>query len=134
MEGDAETVRFVAYVHQHFQRFAVAVEIVRGGVVREIDLFDPFGQSDDGDPVGDPEPQQGFVGEAELPLASVHDDQLRQFGVFVEQPAVTASDHLFHRGEVVGSNDGLDVEMAVLLARRFCVAEYDARSHRIGSL
>ena len=96
MKRDAETVRLVADVHQHFERLAVAVDVVGQRVVREIDLLDALGQTDDRYFVFQSEPLQRLVGESELSLAAVDDDQLGKLGALGEQPAVAAADHLFH--------------------------------------
>ena len=79
VKRDAETVRLVADVHQHFERLAVAVDVVGQRVVREIDLLDALGQTDDRYFVFQSEPLQRLVGESELSLAAVDDDEVRQF-------------------------------------------------------
>ena len=77
---------------------------------------------------------QHLVDRPHLPLAAVGDNQIGQFGPFGLQTAVTAEDHLAHRGIVVGALHGLDIEMAVLLARGLAVTEDDARRHGIRAL
>ena len=126
MERDAETVRFVADVHQHFERLAVAVDVIRHRIVRKVDLFDPLGQPDDRNLLLQPQSLQRFISKPQLSFSPVHDDQLRQFGSLFQQAAVTPRHHLFHRREIVGPDHRFDVEMTVFFTRGFTVAEYDA--------
>lgn len=116
VEGDAEAMGFVADVTHHFERFTRTAQVVGHRVPGEEDLFDPLGQAYDGDLFFDSQFAQHGIGAGELSFAAVHDNQVGQFGSFGDQAAVTAEDDLAHRGEVVCTDDGFDVEMAVLLA------------------
>ena len=84
----------------------------------------------------DIEPQglEHLVDHPHLPLASVGDDQIGEFGPLSLQTAVATIDHLAHRGVIVRSDHGFDVEVAVLLARRLSVAEDHARGDGMGPL
>ncbi len=134
VEGDAEAVCLVTQVADHLQRLAPAVQVVGHGVVREKDLLDAFRQSDDGHPILDSERTKDLVGARQLTLAAVDDNQVGQFGLLLDQPRIAPVDDLAHGGEVIGSDDGLDIEMTVLPARRLAVAEYHAGGDRMGPL
>ena len=127
VEGDAEAVRLVADMAHHFERFARAAEVVGHRIARVVDLFEPFGQSHDRNLFFESQFAQDGIGVRELALAAVDDHQVGQLLSLGHEARVAAEDDLAHRGEVVGSDDGLDVEMAVLLARGAAVAEDHAR-------
>ena len=134
VEGDAEAVLLVADMAHHFERFARAAEVVGHRIARVVDLFEPFGQSHDRNLFFESQFAQDGIGVRELSLAAVDDHQVGQLLSLGHEARVAAEDDLAHRGEVVGSDDGLDVEMAVLLARGAAVAEDHARGDGVRSL
>ena len=77
---------------------------------------------------------QHFVDNRHLPLAAVGDNQIGQLGPLGHEPAITPKNNLAHGSVIVGPLDGLDVEMAVLLAGGLAVAEDDARRDGMGPL
>ena len=77
---------------------------------------------------------QNRVGGTELTLAAIDNNQVGQLLALGKQSGVATAHNLSHRGKIVGALNGLDVEVAILLARGFAVAENDTRSNRIGAL
>lgn len=90
--------------------------------------------SQPGDRYVQPEILQHLVNDAHLPLPAVSNNEIGQLGPLLLQAAVTPEDDLAHRSVIVGALHGLDVEMAVVLARGFSVAEHHARGYRMGPL
>ena len=94
-------------------------------VARHDDLLHPLGQPYQLDLPDEPYLVQGLVGRIDLPAAAVDDDQLRELLPLGQQTGVAAVDHLLHGGEVVRADDGLDVEVPVVLPGRSPVTEDD---------
>ena len=132
--GYAETVGLVAQMLDNAQGLGILVDIERNAVAGKIDFFETFGNADNGDGAVEADLVECLYGCAELPFAAVDDYELGQVDAFFHEACVAACQDLFHRGEVVGSDDGLDVEMAVLLARGAAVAEDHARGDGVRSL
>ena len=77
---------------------------------------------------------KGFDGGTQLPLASIHHYQLRQFLTLRHHASITTMQHLLHRGKIVGSYHRLDVEMTIVATCRFAISEHDTTRHRIRAL
>ena len=116
VERDAETVRLVAYVAHDLQRLARAAQVIWHRVAREEYLLDTLGKAHDRHTLLDTQLAQHLVGARQLPLAAVDDDQIRQLGPLLQQTRIAAAYDLAHRGEVVGPDHRLDIEVAILLA------------------
>ena len=134
MMSDAKAVRFVAQVLHHTQRLAILVDIERNAVAGEIDFLEPFGYAHKRHTPAYAHGIESLNGSAQLTLAAVDNHQLRQLLSFLHQAGVTTRENLLHRSEIVGSFHRLDVEMAIVLFRRFGIAKHHARSNRIGAL
>ena len=90
--------------------------------------------SQPGDRYVQPEILQHLVNDAHPPLPAVSNNEIGQLGPLLLQAAVTPEDDLAHRSVIVGALHGLDVEMTILLACGFSVAEHHARVYRMGPL
>ena len=134
MVSDAEAVSLVAELLDHPQRLRIFVDIERHTVAWEIDFFKALGDAHEGYLATDAETVERLDRRTQLSLAAVDHHQLRQRLPLFEQTAVTACEHLNHRGKIVGSFHGLDVEMAVVALRRLAVFKHHARCHRIRAL
>ena len=77
---------------------------------------------------------QHLPGHLHLAFAAIHYQQLRQRFVRLFHTAVATIYHLRHRGVVVGTFDGLDIETAVLATVGLAVCEPDQSGDRVGSL
>ena len=124
----------VAHVLDQPQCHGALVDVQRDGVVREVDLFEPLRDADQGDPAAQPEGFERFRRMGELAFAAVHDDEGGQFRAFSEQPAVPPRDDLGHRCKVVRALHGPDVEGAVVGFRGLAIPEHDAGRGRGGAV
>ena len=135
MEGNAEAVGFVADALQHFQGLRIAVDEKRIGVSHANHFFQTLGKAHHRHFLQDAQFGQGLVGEFQLPLTAVDDDELRQvLRIFGQHPGIAAVHHLFHGGVIVGADDGFDLEAAVILLGGLRVAEDHTGSHGVGAL
>ena len=135
MEGDAEAVGFVADLLQDAEGLRVPVDEKGIGVADADHLLEALSQTDDGHPVEDIQLQQRLVGEFKLALTAVDDDQLRQvIGILLQHAGIAAVDDFLHGGVVVGADDRLDLEAAVVLLGGHAVAEDDAGGDGVGTL
>ena len=132
MVGDAEAVGFVAHLLNEAQTFAVFVEIEGYGVVGEENLFEAFGDADDGNL--QLQVAQGFAGGAELPFSTVDDDKVGQRLALFGEAFVATVDRFVHRCEIIGAFDCFYVEVTVVFFRWFRFLEDHARRYRQGAL
>src|SRR5690554_208488 len=77
MVGDAEAVRLVANLLQYLQRFGSLVDVQGSGISGKVDFFQPFGDPDHRHLPPNAQLVQTLQRGAQLPLASVYDDELR---------------------------------------------------------
>ena len=135
VEGDAEAVGFVANLLQYFQRARVAVDEQRIRVPYADDFLQALRQAHYRELVREPQLGQGLPGGVQLAAAAVDYDQIRQIvRSLCQHPRVAPVHHFFHRGEVVGADHGLYLELAIILLGGLCVAENDAGRHGIRAL
>ena len=80
VERVGEAVRLVADALQHEQRLAAARHLDRVGSAGHVHLLEPLGETGDRDLVGQPERVDDPLGDAELTLAAVDEQQLRRVG------------------------------------------------------
>ena len=79
-------------------------------------LLDTLGESDNRHAFLDAQLAKHGVGTRELTFTSIDNNQIGEFCSLVEQSAVSASDNFAHCGEVVCTDDGFDVKVAILFA------------------
>src|SRR3954451_22820302 len=138
---DREAVGLVADALEQLELRRVVVEQDRVRLAREEHLLDPLGERDDDDPAG-AEVLQRLDARAELALAAVYHDQVRQRGerrvvllvvlgdVELALPLpVAAAEDLGHRREVVGHAvfGAADAEAPVIRLLRRAALEDDHR-------
>ena len=132
LRGDGEAVGLVADALQQPERRRRARDHDRLRIAGDEDLFEPFGEADDGELAVDIYGLQRLDGGGELALAAVDHDEVGPRAVLFERAPVAALDYLAHRLVVVGSTalDRADLERSVVALLRFAVLEHHARRHR----
>ena len=114
--GNSETVRLIANMADDLQRFACATQIVRHRVVGIEYLLQALCQAYDRHPVGNAQLLQHGIGTRKLTLATIYNNQIGQFSPLLQESGVATGENLTHRGKIIGTDNGLDIEVAVLLA------------------
>ena len=116
------------------QRLAGLVDIQRNTVAGEVYLFQTLGNTHHGYASAQPHFVQSLHSRAELALAAINDNKLRQVFTLLHEPRVATCEDLFHRGKVIGADDGFNLKMSVVAFARTRIAEHDTGCHRVGTL
>ena len=138
-------MRLVAEPLQQIERLALPWDLDGLALTRHIDLFEALRERRHRDLVLETELVHDPLRHAELPLASVDEEQLRRIGepsrttrrgavALGEVRGEPAGEHLFHRREVVVAGDALHLEPAVVALLRKPVFHHDHRPDVVGAL
>jgi len=123
-------VGFVAHGHEHAEREGIFFEDYRSGSVWKPEFFVGLGQAYHG--YFHFQRVQDAAGGVDLAQASVHHDQVGQFGFLVEEPRIATADRFAQGLEIVdGAVQAADLEGAVVFLVGNRVQERDKRRHRV---
>ena len=125
-----EAMGLVTHVFEEPQRVGVAGQPQRLGASRHEDLLLPLRQRDQ---AWRPHAQglDRLEGRGELPLASVHEEDVRQRRAVAQEPGEPPRHHLVDAAEVVDALDGPDPIPLVPRLERQAVDELHEARHRL---
>lgn len=148
MERVREPVGLVTNALQHEQRLTATSEVDGFTSPGKIDLFEPLGQRCQRDLVLQAERLDDALGDGQLALATVDQQQLRWIGELprpfaalvdrliplVDVRRQTPSQHFLHGRVIIVSRDRLDLEPTVLALVRQAVFQHDHRTDVVRAL
>ena len=142
MIGDGKPVRLVTHPLEQVKRLPPPLDGERLTDSRQIHLLEAFGEAHRRDV--EPELIEHRDRPAQLPCASVDDDEGRRVGEFAslvlrplavgEVRGEPAAQHLFHCGEVILACDLLDLELAVIRLAGQAILKHHHRADGVASL
>src|SRR5438874_1987002 len=126
-------MRFVTDHLQKLQCGIVAIESDRFVAIRNVNLLFAFRESRDRDLL-DAEFVERRERGVELSAAAVDQNEIGQSLFFFEQSSIATIDRFSHRSKIIGADDGLDIEDAVLVLVEFPAIENDHSGDRVRTL